>query len=155
VEIRGVQFHSAYTRAATVDDAHFDTVCDYLLQVAIKRTLASTVTSSLLLLGSCLQQWMFTFLWVPKWSPASDMRFFQEQLTMTEPKQSSNKLTDWSTATESKSCSEQWSVSVGFLVFSIMWGSWSDISYCYSLVQVSHTLWEEEGSVICQSDAQL
>jgi hypothetical protein len=45
----------------------------------------STVTTSLPLLGSGFQRWMFPFLWVPELFPASGTSFLQQQLTTTEP----------------------------------------------------------------------
>jgi hypothetical protein len=56
-------------------------------------SLVSTVTSSLPLLGSSFQRRTFVFLWFPELSPTSATRFSQQQLTATEPQQSSNSLT--------------------------------------------------------------
>jgi hypothetical protein len=69
----------------TVFIAHIDTACDYTLHFTITHTLMSTVTSSLLLLGSGFQ-------W--RTLPASAASFSQEQLTMTEPQQFSHWLTN-------------------------------------------------------------
>jgi hypothetical protein len=44
------------------------------------RTLVSTVTSSLPLLGSGFQRWTLTFLWVPELSSASAVSFQQQRL---------------------------------------------------------------------------
>jgi hypothetical protein len=67
--------------------ALFDTMHDYVLQFTITDTLVSTLTSSLLLLGSGFQQQMFPFLWVPKLSPALAINFSQQQLTTADQQQ--------------------------------------------------------------------
>jgi hypothetical protein len=67
----------------------FDTARDY----NITNTLMSTVTSSLLLLGSGFQRRTFPFLWVPELSPASATSFSHQQLTTTEPQRLSISLT--------------------------------------------------------------
>jgi hypothetical protein len=54
---------------------HFDIARDYTSEFTITHTLLSTATSSLPLLDSGFQQWMFSFLWVPKLSPASEQNF--------------------------------------------------------------------------------
>jgi hypothetical protein len=62
------------------------------------RTLVSTVTSSLPLLGSSIQRRTFSFLWVPEVSPASATSFSKQQLTTTGPQQSSYWLSDGQSA---------------------------------------------------------
>jgi hypothetical protein len=71
------------------------TTRDYTLQVTVTHThtLMSTVTSSLLLLGSGFQQRTSPFFWVPELSPASATNFSQQRLTTSEPQQ----LSDWPT----------------------------------------------------------
>jgi hypothetical protein len=61
--------------------------------------LVSTVTSSLSLLGSSFQQWMFPFLLVPRLSSASGTSFSQQQLTMIKLQESCNSLNHQPTPT--------------------------------------------------------
>jgi hypothetical protein len=70
------------------------------LHSSLLHTLGLLSMSSLLLLRSGFQRWIFPFLWVPEWSLASATSFSQQQLTMTGPQQLSNssltlQLTDW------------------------------------------------------------
>jgi hypothetical protein len=62
----------------------FDRASDYTLQFTVTHTLMPTVTSSLPLLSSGFQRRTFPFLWVPA------TNFSQQQVTTTEPQQSSN-----------------------------------------------------------------
>jgi hypothetical protein len=66
-------------------------------------TLVPTVTSSLPLLGNGFQRRTLTFLSFPELSSTSATSFKHQQLTTSEPPESSNSLADWLTATESVS----------------------------------------------------
>jgi hypothetical protein len=55
--------------------ACFQSERDYTLQFTVTHALMSTVMSSLPLLGSDFQLWIFPFLWVPEQSPTSAISF--------------------------------------------------------------------------------
>jgi hypothetical protein len=95
--------------------AHFDTVCDYTLRFTITHTHTPTrthtrVMSSLLLLGSGFQWWMFPYLWGSKFSLASANSNSSQQLNP------SSSRTDFNS--ESKSCYDWRSLGQYVLVWS-------------------------------------
>jgi hypothetical protein len=98
-------------------------------------TLVTTIKSSLQLLGTGFQMRTFHILWVPELSPASATNFSQQQLTMTEPQQSSKQLqyvtTDSQSASLSRCQVQIWGPGPEFcycqtVVGLLMWGSLSD-----------------------------